>query len=76
MQGFERVQLKAGETKQVTFTLSTLQMAQFDYEGVPQCKAGEMSISIGATQPTTTSNVTKKGVNCKIKVVGETYYVD
>lgn len=74
LQGFERVQLKAGETKQVTFTLSTLQMAQFNYDGVPQCKASEMFISIGGSQPDKTDNVTKKGLNCKIKVTGETYY--
>lgn len=75
LQGFKRVHLKAGETKEVRFTLTPGQMSAFDDNSVAQMMAGRVIVSVGGKQPDKVSVETKKVVTKTIRVIGNTYYV-
>ena len=49
--GFQRVHLKAGETKTLEFNIEPKQYAQFNSEGQPIHPAGKMLVSVGGKQP-------------------------
>jgi beta-glucosidase len=51
LEGFARVNLKAGQKKVITFELSPDQLAAYDDEGKPFVEPGEFRISIGGGQP-------------------------
>jgi beta-glucosidase len=50
--GFERLYLKAGETKHVTFHLDPRTLSQVDDKGVRAVVSGSYQISVGGSQPT------------------------
>ena len=64
LKGFNRIRLKAGESKTVSFTLSPEQCQLVNEEGALYQPKGKMEISLGGTQPKqkqkTTSNVLTK----------------
>jgi beta-glucosidase len=73
LQGFRRVQLKAGETKTVSFTLTPRQLSLIDAELKRVVEPGTVEISVGGKQPgfkgiadSRTSGV----LNGRFKVVG------
>ncbi len=76
LQGFERVNLKPGETKLVSFKLTPLQLAQFDNKGVAQCKAGLKTIFIGGKQPDNKPVTEKNRVEIFVNVKGDNFFVD
>ena len=51
LQGFRRVQLKAGETKTVSFTLTPRQLSLIDGELKRVVEPGRVEVSIGGKQP-------------------------
>jgi beta-glucosidase len=51
LQGVERVSLKAGESRRVTFTLSPRQLSLIDDRGRRVVEPGEFTISVGGKQP-------------------------
>ncbi|MNX82143.1 Xylan 1,4-beta-xylosidase precursor [compost metagenome] len=51
LKGFERISLKAGESKTITFTLSPEDLSHVTTEGVYQEYNGEIKIAIGGHQP-------------------------
>jgi len=51
LEEFQRVHLKAGETRSVRFTLKPRQLACYDDEGRPFVEPGEFAISVGGGQP-------------------------
>jgi beta-glucosidase len=51
LQGFRRVQLKAGETKLVSFTLTPRQISLIDAEAKRVVEPGTVGISVGGKQP-------------------------
>jgi len=51
LQGFRRVQLKAGETKTVSFTLTPRQLSLIDAELKRVVEPGTVEISVGGKQP-------------------------
>ncbi|MGZ3881957.1 MAG: glycoside hydrolase family 3 C-terminal domain-containing protein [Flavisolibacter sp.] len=63
LKGFQRIQLKAGESKTVQFNLSPEDLSIIDDDGNPKEFAGKVVISVGGSQPDTkiktTSNVMK-----------------
>jgi beta-glucosidase len=63
LKGFQRIFLKAGESKTVSFTLSPEQLSIVDEDGKMEEPKGKVVISIGGGQPDvknkTTSNVIK-----------------
>jgi beta-glucosidase len=66
LKGFQRIFLKAGQSKQVRFVLSPEQLSLADEEGRYTQVAGPLTISVGGGQPgvknKTTSNVLQKPV--------------
>jgi beta-glucosidase len=51
LKGFERLSLKSGESKTITFTLSPEELSHVSEEGVYQEYNGEIKIAIGGHQP-------------------------
>jgi beta-glucosidase len=51
LKGFERISLKAGESKTITFSLSPDDLSHITAEGVSQQYNGEVKIAIGGHQP-------------------------
>ncbi len=51
LKGFERLSLKSGESKMITFTLSPEDLSHVSEEGVYQEYNGEIKIAIGGHQP-------------------------
>ncbi|SHM13873.1 glycoside hydrolase family 3 protein [Flavobacterium saccharophilum] len=51
LKGFERINLKSGESKIITFTLSPEDLSHITNEGISQEYNGEIKIAIGGHQP-------------------------
>jgi len=51
LEGFQRIHLKAGETRTVTFELKTEQLVCYDDDGKPFVEPGEFRVSVGGGQP-------------------------
>ncbi|MBD3244055.1 MAG: glycoside hydrolase family 3 protein [Chitinivibrionales bacterium] len=51
LEGFERVHLKPGAAKTVTFTLTRESLAAYDNQGQPFVEPGEFEIAVGGCQP-------------------------
>jgi Glycosyl hydrolase family 3 C terminal domain. len=51
LQGFKRVHLKTGETKEVEFTLKPIQMSARNNDNFAVVEAGTVQISVGGKQP-------------------------
>jgi beta-glucosidase len=51
LEGFSRIHLLPGETKQVSFTLSPRQLSEVDSKGVRSVQTGQYSLSVGGSQP-------------------------
>lgn len=49
--GFQRIHLKVGETKEITFSITPKQYAQLDSEGNRLFNPGKLKVSIGGKQP-------------------------
>ena len=52
LKGIQRVSLKAGETQQVTFSISTEMLQLIDEAGNSKLEKGEFTISVGGSLPT------------------------
>jgi beta-glucosidase len=67
LKGFQRIFLKAGESKTVQFNLSPEDLSIMDDNGNPKQFTGKVTISVGGGQPDTkiktTSNVVKGTIN-------------
>jgi beta-glucosidase len=68
LKGFQRVSLKAGEKKIVSFRLTPEDLSIIDNNGNPQQVKGNVLISVGGSQPDATSITNKKVVQATIKV--------
>lgn len=75
LQGFERVDLKVGETKRVYFELTPSQFAARDDENLAVVEAGRVQISVGGKQPDLKAIASKQVVLGSITVKGDSYYV-
>ena len=51
LEGFERIHLQPGETRQVTFQLAPRQLSEVDAKGIRLVQAGSYSIAVGGSQP-------------------------
>ncbi|TDH27336.1 glycosyl hydrolase [Segetibacter sp. 3557_3] len=60
LKGFQRITLKAGEKKQVTFRLATNDLAIMDTAGKPVPLSGAVKISIGGCQPGEANDLSKR----------------
>jgi beta-glucosidase len=57
LQGFRRIHLKAGESRQVKFTLDARQLAWVNADGALVIEPGQYTISVGGQQPGAEANV-------------------
>lgn len=72
LQGFQRISLKAGETRKVTFTLDAKAMSVVDADGHRQVNAGPVEVWIGGGQPVERPGLVKPaGVAVTLTVVGQ-----
>lgn len=69
LQGFKRIHLKAGETKEVSFTLKPDQFSATDDQGISKVLPGKVLISVGGKQPDAESLKTKKVVSGVVEVI-------
>ncbi len=51
LEGFKRIHLRAGETRNVSFQLRPIQLACYNDDGRPYIEPGEFRISVGGGQP-------------------------
>jgi len=70
LKGFRRIHLKAGESRQVTFTLSPEDLALTDVKGNLIENAGEVELFIGGGQPRYAT-----GSSTKLEITGEAYQI-
>lgn len=70
LKGFQRVSLKRGETKEVTFILSPEELALFNDEGVLCEKAGRVEVYMGGGQP-----YASEGIFQTLQIEGNDYSV-
>ncbi len=70
LKGFERIHLKKGESRTVTFTLSPEELALTDQRGNLTQRAGNVKIYIGGGQPGKS-----EGVDTSFVMTGEPYMV-
>lgn len=70
LKGFQRIHLKAGESRQVTFTLSPEDLALTDVKGNLIENAGEVELFIGGGQPRYAT-----GSTAKLEIIGEAYQI-
>jgi beta-glucosidase len=66
LKGFQRIFLKAGESKMVQFQVTPQDLSVMDNNGRPQQMAGNIMISVGGSQPDATTIATKKTVQGKV----------
>jgi len=75
LQGFKRIHLKAGETKEVRFEVTPDKMSAFNDNSVAEVGAGRVIISVGGKQPDKVSDENKNTVTKTIHVTGTTFIV-
>jgi len=69
LKGFERIFIKAGQTREVSFKIRPEDMAITDASGKPVQIAGKVEINIGGSQPDKTTAATKKTVSKVIQII-------
>lgn len=69
---FERVFIKPGETKKVSFMIHPKQLANLNANAIFELSEGEITFSVGGMQPNEARLATKKVVQATVQVVGET----
>ncbi|AWG22033.1 glucan 1,4-alpha-glucosidase [Flavobacterium faecale] len=69
---FDRVALKAGETKKVSFSIQPKQLAQLNANNSFELSAGTVNLSVGGTQANPERLQAKKVIEKNIKIVGDT----
>ncbi len=73
--GFERIFLKANETKNVNFTITPKQLARLNNKNKLEVPSGEIIIAIGGKQPNDQRIKDKVAVVRKIKLTGEPFLI-
>jgi beta-glucosidase len=68
---FDRISLKAGGTKTVSFSIQPKQLAQFTNSNF-ELSAGEIIFSVGGLQPNEKAITDKKVIVKKINLIGKT----
>lgn len=51
LEGFQRIHLLPGQTKQVTFKLDPRQLSEVDAKGARSVQPGDYSLAVGGAQP-------------------------
>ena len=79
LEGFERISLKAGESKELQFVLSLRQLSMINASGIRVIEPGWFTVSIGGKQPGFDGYLNPSFTQCltgRFKVVGKVLSVD
>lgn len=76
LKGFKRIHLKAGEAKQITFSLSSEDLSCVDENGIRKVLPGTVKIQVGGCSPVATLTAPLKTVGTALKLTGDTYTID
>ena len=79
LEGFERISLKAGESKELQFVLSLRQLSMINASGIRVIEPGWFTVSIGGKQPGFYGYLNPSFTQCltgRFKVVGKVLSVD
>ena len=76
LKGFKRIYLKAGEAKQITFSLSSEDLSCIDENGIRKVLPGTVKIQVGGCSPVATLTAPLKTVGTALKLTGDTYTID
>lgn len=76
LKGFKRIYLKAGEVKQITFSLSSEDLSCVDENGIRKVLPGTVKIQVGGCSPVATLTAPLKTVETALKLTGDTYTID
>ena len=68
LKGFQRIALKAGESRFLTFNLRGKDLSVLDVDGKPNVFQGETEISVGGSQPSEAAILEKKVVQKMVKM--------
>ncbi|HYF70563.1 MAG TPA: glycoside hydrolase family 3 C-terminal domain-containing protein [Ohtaekwangia sp.] len=69
LKGFQRIHLKSGESKTVTFHLRQQDLTVIQEDGTADHIPGELSVSVGGSQPNASTKTSKKTVEGVVKIV-------
>ena len=69
LKGFKRIFLKAGESRNVSFTLTIPDLSLIDEQGTLKELPGSVMVSIGGSQPDAKTQVSKKTVGRVMRVI-------
>lgn len=69
LKGFERTLIKAGETKDITFKLSSADLSITDLNGNLVKASGKIAISVGGSQPDKATALSKKTVTKTFEII-------
>jgi beta-glucosidase len=76
LQGFQRIFLKAGETKTVSFMLQPKQLSLIDDEGKRLVEPGTFTITVGGCQPIAEPASTSGTISGTFEVTGEAFKIE
>ncbi|MGI4806375.1 MAG: fibronectin type III-like domain-contianing protein, partial [Janthinobacterium lividum] len=69
LKGFKRIFLKAGESKNVSFNLTSQDLSLVDEQGNLKELPGSIMVSVGGSQPDAQTQVSKKTVEKVMRVI-------
>lgn len=75
LEGFKRVNLKAGETKTVEFELIPAQMTGRNSDNFAIVEAGKVVVSVGGRQPDAKALAAGEVVEANVQVTGDPFYI-
>jgi beta-glucosidase len=73
--GFERINLKVGETKKVTFKIKPKQLAQLNTYNKLEIAQGDIIFSVGGMQPNESRIKEQKVITKQVKLTGSTFKI-
>jgi beta-glucosidase len=69
LKGFQRLSLKKGQSKTVSFTLKPEELSALDGAGNPKPLNGKLVISVGGSQPNDSAIQSGKAVQSAIEIL-------
>jgi beta-glucosidase len=76
LQGFQRIFLKSGETKTVSFTLQPKQLSLIDDKGKRLVEPGIFKVTVGGCQPIAEPASTSGFISGTVDVTGEVFLIE
>jgi beta-glucosidase len=68
LKGFQRIFLKSGESKTITFNLRPQDLTLIDEDGIARHVPGEIAVAVGGSQPDALTKISKKTTDGVLKI--------